>query len=357
MTVASRFWSGYPWRFVVTTLTGEVVTSLERLASNRTLTFKLNAPAVATGQVPSDDPRVNIPDVEVGLDAPHVSFADRLLFGFRREAINPADWVCRFGGILTQIEDSAQTDQPYSTFTAYDPWQYLFHRRLLDGTDPVGVDGLHYTMAGNLIVDDILTHSLAADGEMHIDWVIGDWDTTAVVDITFQQSTTVGEALSHLCQNHGMDIEFRPYYNAAQPGVCCLVYVHSEMGSVQDGAVFSWDQGRAVQSISRLLDGDQLANDVRYHYGQGGPAAAPAQDATSATRYGVYTSEQFFPGRTNEVDIDALAAFQLSLRKDGRRSVAITPSPLLAPKPFLDYGLGDRVPVYATTRLRQAIPA
>ena len=36
--------------------------------------------------------------------------------------------------------------------------------------------------------------------------------------------------------------------------------------------------------------------------------------------------------------------------------MTVSPNPLLSPKPFLDYGLGDRVPISATPRLRQAIP-
>jgi len=363
--LSQRFFAGYPWRFVVTLLTGETVTSLERLASGRTVTYRLNQPAVATGRVPSDDPRVNITDVEVGLDAPHVSFADRLLYGFRREATSPDSWVCRFAGLLTQIEDTADAGQPYSTFTAYDPWQYLFHRRLVDGTSDVGVDGLSFpAQAGNLIVEQILDAAIAVDGAAMVSYNAAGWDTTATLSgatitdpYVIQQGTSVGEALRQIVALGGMDIEFRPVYDPAQPGVCCTVHVHSQMGSVQDGAPFSWDVGRSVQTITSLLDGDQLSNDVRFHTGQGGPAVTPQVDATSQTRYGVYTAEAFWPAAPNQtLAVEARAQRQLQLRKQGRRSGRISPNPLLSPKPFLDYGLGDRVPVHATTRLRQAVP-
>ncbi len=60
--------------------------------------------------------------------------------------------------------------------------------------------------------------------------------------------------------------------------------------------------------------------------------------------------------QTQAVAVESMSDFQLSLRKDGKRTVKITPASLIAPIPLLEYGLGDRVPVYATDRLRQSIP-
>lgn len=356
MTGSIRFFQGFPWRFIVTTLDSETTTSLERLASNREVVFRLNQPAYTTGRVPSNDPRINIVDVEPGFDAPHLSFADRLMFGFRREAVDPSSWVCRFGGIVTQLEDQSGPNQPYSTYSAYDPWQYFFHRRVLDGTGDIGTTGLTYNAPGNEIVDDLLTNALT-DGDLHIDWDSGDWETTPTLEITFQQGTSLGAALQQVVQTGGIDIVFEPTYDpVANPGVCCTVMVYAQAGTTQDAAVFSWDVGRTVHQVTNLLDGENMANEVRYHNGQGGPLVTPQEDATSISRYGIYTTEQFFPAQVQDATVEAYAAWQLSLRSQGRRTVTLSPNPLLSPKPFLDYGLGDRVPVYATDRLRQAIP-
>lgn len=359
MALSVRFFQGFPWRFILTTLDTETVTSLERLASNRTVTFRLNQPAESRGQVPSWEPRINITDVEPGLDAPHLSFDDRLMYGFRREARNPDVWVVRFAGICTQLEDVAQTDNAVSNYTAFDPWQYLYHRKLWDGTGTVGEDGLEFSgVTGNEVVATILDAAIAGDGPAFIEYDAGTWDTTDTIEITFQQGTSVGDALRQLVQLGGMDIVFTPVYDpVTKPGVCCSVSVFTEAGTVQDGAVFSWDVGRSLTGISNLLDGDQLANEVLFHNGQGGPLVSPSsEDATSQSRYGVYTAEQFFPAQRDEQPVVAMADFQLSIRNQGRRTVSINPNPLLSPKPFLDYTLGDRVPVYATTNLRQAIP-
>ncbi len=355
--ISQRFSTGQPWRFVLTTLAGETVTSLERLASNRTVTFTLNQPAQTAGQVPSDDPRVNITDVEVGLDAPHLSFADRLIYGFRREQRNPDLWVCRFSGIPLQIEDAASSDQPYSNYTAYDPWQYLYGRALknFDGS-LVGVTGLSYSAtAGDLIVAELINNTITTDGECHVD--LGSFEATAAIDINFQQGTSVGDALKQLVQTGTLDIWFEPIYDTSKPGICCSVHVYAQKGTTQDSAPFAWDTSRFVNGISNLLDGAQLANTVQFYNGQGGPPVLPASvDASSVSRYGVWEAQQFFPAQIIPGPVMAMAALQLDLRKQGRRSVTITPNPLLSPKPFIDYSLGDKVPVYATTRLRQEIP-
>ncbi len=355
MTVSQRFFTGFPWRFILTTLGGETVTSLERLASNRTVTFSLNQPAQTAGQVPSDDPRVNITDVELGLDAPHLSFADRLIYGFRREQRNPDLWVCRFAGIPLQIEDAAQADQPYSNYTAYDPWQYLYQRKVMNGTGLVGPGGISWTgTRGDVIVQELLDNTIGVDGTAYIE--LGTFEATAQIDINLQQGSSVGDALKQLVQTGTLDIWFEPVYDTAKPGVCCTVHVYAQKGTTQDGAPFAWDTSRFVNGISNLLDGAQLANDVQFYNGQGGPPVTAAVDAASQARYGVWSTQQFFPAQTVVAAVEAMAALQLDLRKQGRRSVTITPNPLLSPKPFIDYSLGDKVPVYATTRLRQEIP-
>ncbi len=361
---SSRFYRGYLWRTIVTDLDSAPITCLERLSMNRTVTFGLNQPAVTAGQVPSDDPRVNIPVVETGLDAPSLSFNDRLVYMFRRENPGTAEpWRVRFAGICSQIEDTAQADQPYSNFTAYDPWQYLYSRAVKNGTSLVGPDGISWDdTRGDVIVREILENTIGVDGPCFIE-LADDWDETAQIDINFAQGTSVGDALKQLTLQGAaqtMDIIFTPVYDPVnKPGICATVHVYTQAGTVRDDAVMSWGVGRQVAAISDLLDGSQMANDVQYYNGQGGAPVTQQDDATSQARYGVYTTTQWFPAKTGAAGVayvEAIAALQLDLRKQGRRSVNLSPASLVAPIPLKDYGLGDKVPVYATDRLRQPIP-
>ncbi len=354
-----RFYLGYEWAELVTDRNTVSITGLSKLAANRTVTFALNKPAVATGIVPSDDPRVNLPHIESGPDAPSVSFNDRLYYMFRREAQGTgAPWVCRFAGVLEQIEDACQGDQPYSTYTAYDPWQYLFARPVMNGTNLVGPDGLSYTAThGNVIAKQLVDHTIGLHGDVYIDTDSGTFETTEAIDINFQQGISVGAALQQLAQTGTLDIVMDPVYDpSGMPGICCIMNVYVQAGVTRADAVFSWDVGRSLTGISSMVDGDLMANTVQFFNGQGGPAVTPAHDASSAARYGWWETQQFFPAQTEAVAVESMAEFQLSLRKQGHRTVTLSPNPLISPIPLLEYGLGDRVPVYATSRLRQSLP-
>lgn len=349
----ARFYRGYPWRFLVTDLDGVAVTGLDRLAMNPQMLFKLNAPAEVRSGVPSDDPRVNLDGPE---GDPSVNFGDRLIYGFRREAPDVGEpWVCRFGGVMTQIEDSAPGEQPYSSFTAHDPWQLLFHRKLWDGTTDPPATGYAFTATpGNDIVATIVQNSIDMDGTVYLNF--GTFDTTPDLNITFQQGTSVGAALQQLVATGSLDVVIEPFYDVADPGVVGSINVYTQAGDDNPGAVMSWDIGRSIQSPSVLYDGGQLFNDIRFHNGQGGPAVTPSEDTASQTKYGVHTLERFFPAQIDQTTVEAFSDYVLSLTKQGKRTATLTPSSLLAPIPLLDYGLGDRVPVYASDRLRQEIP-
>jgi hypothetical protein len=355
-----RFYRGDPWRALITDRDTNAITALDKLAANRTITYTLNKPAETAARVPSDDPRVNLPTVSgTVLGPPSVSFNDRLAYLFRREAQGTgAPWVCRFAGVVEQIEDQANEEQPYSTFTAHDPWQYLFARPVMNGTALVGPHGISWTATrGSVIAKQIVDATIGLHGPCYIDTDLGTFeDTNVIAKFTIQQSTSVGAALQQLCALGGMDIIMDPVYDpVGLPGICVIMNVYIQAGSVRPDAVFSWDRGRAVQGISNLTDGDLMANTVQFFNGQGGPPVTPAFDSDSEAQFGWWETQQFFPAQIQRVAVEAMAEFQLGLRKQGKRTVTVTPQSLIAPIPLLEYGLGDEVPVYATSRLRQPI--
>jgi len=104
-----------------------------------------------------------------------------------------------------------------------------------------------------------------------------------------------------------------------------------------------------------LFDGLGRANVVQFYNGQGGSAVTQQTDAASISTYGEYWAQQFFPAQTEASAVVAIAAQQLELRKDVKQTLTINPAPTRAPEPFVDYGLGDRVPVWASNRLRQPV--
>jgi hypothetical protein len=118
---------------------------------------------------------------------------------------------------------------------------------------------------------------------------------------------------------------------------------------------------RAVAQIERMHDGTpgSFFNKVQYFAGQGGPPVpltGPLVNAESVAAFGSYWAQQFFPALTNTdptgAAVLALARQALVLAKQGKRTLTVTPTPERAPVPFLAYDVGDRVPVYASSRLR-----
>lgn len=357
-----RFYFGYEWAELVTDLDSVALTGLSKLAAGRTINYGLNKPATTSARVPSDDPRVNA-GVLIGTGpdfAPSVNYNDRLLYLFRREAQGTgAPWVCRWAGLVEQIEDAAQDDQPYSALTGYDPWQYLYARPVMNGSALVGPDGISWSATqGSVIAKQIVDATISLHGPCHIDTDSGVFEATIPIDINFQQSLSVGAALQQLAATGTLDIVMEPVYDPdGRPGICVVMNVYAQAGANLPAQVFSWDVGRAVQGVSALYDGDLMANTVQFFNGQGGRPVTPAHDPDSEARYGWWEAQQFFPQQTKVVAVESMAEFQLDLRKQGKRTVQVVPSSLLAPVPLLDYGLGDRLPVYATSRLRQPLPA
>jgi hypothetical protein len=358
------------WRFVVLDLvTFETLSFLDVVATGRAVNYTLDAPTQAQLVVPSDDPEVSIPWPDPDSD-PFLTEGSRVLVGMRRDGIYPEVWTPRFSGIIMQLEDTAQSDIAYSHVTAFDPWQYLLSRPVCnaDGTLP-GTNGISFSATDvDVIIGTLLANTIANQGMCGIDMGVayngtsfydGTVETCPAVDINFQQGTSVGQAWSQLTAQNDCDIILTPIYDPVnRPGYMVQANVYTQAGTERDDAIFAWDlPSRSLVQISRLQDGTLRANKVKFFAGQGGSATGgqsiPVQtDAASVAKYGEYWRQQFFPGQTVASIVQLLAASELAISKTGRLTVTISPAPERSPIPFDDYWLGDRVPVYASSKLR-----
>lgn len=361
------------WRFVVGDLvTFETLSFLDKLATQRSATFTLNQAASAEGVVPSDNPEINIPWPTIDAD-PFLTEGSRVLWGLRKEG-SPNVWVIRFAGIIMQLEDTAQSDNAYSHYTAYDPWQYLLSRPVCnaDGSLP-GPNGISFSGERvDVIAATLLGNTIFNQGQCGIDagaayggtgFYDGTIDAPTTLDINFQQGTSVGQAWTQLCNLNICDIVLLPIYDPKnRAGYLCQFNIASQWGSDRDDAIFAWDRpSRSLVGLQRTISGTERANVVKFFAGPGGSATGgqtigPSQDTASIAKYGQYWRQQFFPSQ-NIVDVvSALADTQLAYSRNGRTTVVFSPAPERSPIPFTDYYLGDRVPVYASNRFRAPIP-
>lgn len=376
----ARFYEAPDWRFVVAGLGGGTKTFLDRICWNRQVTYTLGGSAEFQGDVPSDNPEVNILTAGV----PFVTFNNRLIYGFRRENPNPGvlpPWVCRYAGILDTPNDECQpsSDQAITHITAHDPWTYLNHRPVVldDGTLP-GNKGVTITGKGPAVARQLLFNAIAAADpaapfaaqNCFIDagqtaFYTGHIGTSMpTTTFNFRQGMSVGEAWTQIVQTGNCDIVLTPIYDPGnRPGFLCQFNGYELAGSIKHAAIFSWDKaGRSLLGINRLQDGSAMGNVGQGYLGQGGaprPRTAGQQtNAASIAKYGDYWLQQAFPAMSLDTGgpiVDAIMQAQVQLAAAGRTSVTVDLTPEFSPIPFEEFYLGDQVPLWASNNLRAPI--
>ena len=364
--IGQRFFEAYPWRFIVTDLDSVTLTWIERLATQKSVTFGRNVPTIIEGTVPADHPEVNI--LADDGDA-FVAEGNRLVYGFRREApagTGEAPWVCRAAGVILDLRDAAAEDgAPQTRFVAYDPWKYLYRRPVLtsgpSGGEQLQEDGLDYIGAtANEIIIDQFEINEDVYGPFFIDYgqlgaYGGTIETTEEIEsINFQRGCSLGEMLDILVATGTVDIELTPAYE--KPGILCDLSIWESQGSFRPNAPFGWDMfPKNVVSIERAIDGLQRANTIQYYAGQGGPPVPEHDDTASLAKFGRYYEQRFWPGQESVAAVEWMAIIALRNLKDGLITYSCSPAAERAPIPLVEYAIGDTVPLWASSRLRQLL--
>jgi hypothetical protein len=448
--VSSRFYvpaysNGDPivpadWRFVVTTLAGETLTFLDRIAENRTITYTLNASATATLDVPSDNPEI-YKQID---DEPFVTQGDKLLYGFRREAIitteTPYPWVCRFAGVLSQLNDeiTSNTDVPTTHISAFDPLGFLATVPVFNIAQPgdpstqgqlPGSNGVSYsTLTADQVLIDLLSNmvvgvdnileawgadsttcgpnafdDLTTPGEgswaskfAYTNWgqsnpanLIGDpyssfytgtiQTANVPININFAQGSSIADAINQLTEAGYIDVIFEPIYDPVnQPGILCQLSIYAWTGTTEPGypngytgagqyqynSQFAWDMpGKSLLGVNRMKDGTQLATIGIGYTGSGGApvagitgSSATALSCAALNKFGPYFLQTFYTtALATQTVVGLLTIAQIRLQSRGLDTTTIDPAQEFAPRPFRDYYLGDRVPVYASQLFREPI--
>lgn len=351
------------WRILLGNSNGRILSLLENRSTDRTFQYDLDQPWEHSALVASDDPEINIPFPDPDSPA-FLTNNMRKIWALRRERAASPPYVCRWAGIVMTLEDMG-ADAVTTRYTAYDSWQYLMSRpiRVPDTTFAIpGPDGITFTDArASDIALDFLAATVAMDGDVFIDASdMGLIEATDVIpgDINFARDTSVGEAWQQLCATGTIDIILRPIFDPdSRPGVLSELIIKKQAGVVQYNSVFGWGMGpRNIVQLSRVIDGTQLANTVQFYTGDD-VAATEQVDLDSIADFGVYWNQQTISdAQASEVDLVSQLAFEeLVKRTRGVRTVEFDAVPERAPIPFLDYGPGDWVPVWANRNFREKL--
>lgn len=372
------------WRWLITDLDGVSITFLDKLASDRVITPKLNEPLELSGTVPSDSPEINILHTD---NFPFLAEGVRQLYAFRREDDSPPYYNIRGSTLILQTGDASSTGDARTRFTAWDPWQYMFYRPLIY----VNVEFCNYIpRKGQTFTDwhpiDLITSWLycglsnsdtTAPGaalQYFIDWgqtgfYTGtmEYGLKTLKGFTVEPGTSLGQAIQDLCSTGYCDVVLEPIYDPVnRPGILCQMSIYEQdptdsrtgAGTFNYSAQFSWDQpGRNLVGFDDLFDGTQRANLIGYRSGQAGAFVlndlfgVPIYEPASVITYGEYWAELAIAAQNVQEGyaVQALAAEQLDLRKNFKQTLTVNPAPERAPEPFVDYTIGDRVPVFIGT--------
>jgi hypothetical protein len=377
----TRFFEGFPWRFVFSAIdvtdpdnpvVVETTSWADGLLTNRQLAFALGQSSSIEADVWPDDIRVN----EVWTDGyPRIAQTKRMVWAFRREGGTPP-WVCRAAGMLMSPSDDGGPDIPVTHFVAYDPRTYLGARPAMnaDGSLP-GPNGFLMVDTGDQVALTMLANTIANEGSVFIDAGVayggtsfygGTIETTADVAMTISAGQSVADVWDALEQAGNCDIILTPIYDPInRPGYTHELSIYALAGSDKPSVVMAWDLlNRCLNRIERVHDGTpgNFFDKVQAYAGQGGvpvPAAGPLTNSAAVTDFGSWWLMQFFPSMLSTdptaAAVLALATQALELAKQGRRTLTLDVTTELAPRVFNAYGLGDRINVHATRRMRAAI--
>jgi hypothetical protein len=362
-------------RFVVTDLSGTITTWLDTLVLDATNVRSLNQPAIIDLSVRPNVRRVN----GIFTDGyPRLAQSNRLLYHFIHERHTPP-WRCRGAGVIMSPEDQGDANVPTSHVVAYDPWQYAMGRPAFINTtgDLPPQDGFLYPATrGGVIVATLLLNAIESEGYgLFIDagpdyggtvyWG-GVIEDTPVIDYTVQQGTSVGDNWNQLLTAGqdpdggpgGVDIVLDPIWDPMfRPGYTHELSVYNLAGTNLPGAPQGWGAfNRSSTTADRQHDGTPGAfiNVAAFAPGQGTPLdiGAIVENLSSVGVYQPYWQQQWFPSEVSAVAVAAMAQQALSLQKQGKRTFTLAPDPVRSESPFLDYNLGDHIPVITDNSLR-----
>ena len=380
------------WRWLVTDLAGAGITTLDKLATERTVTPMLNAPMQITGTVPSDDPSVNSLHTD---NLPFLAEGVRQLYCFRRESDVVPYYTIRGAGLILQTDDASRSEDARTRFTAWDPWQYLMASQLFytdgEGCFSLPRKGQDFPVFTNAFADEVILDWLYcsyyqyssypfspgapdASANFFLDW--GQYAGGAYYGGTIESSpmigtlhlapgTSLGQGLQEMAATGCCDIVITPIYDPVnRPGILGELSIYAQDPNDPDSgagrrnyeAVFAWDRpGRSLVGFDDLIDGSERANYIQFRTGLAGAKMYPAVwNDGSIGRYGGYYTEQTFTGGSKVFAdfVASLAAEQLVLRADYKQTLTVNPAPERSPEPFVDYYIGDTVPVFIGTAQR-----
>jgi hypothetical protein len=326
---------------------GTFIATIDPYVMSREMVFDMNRPCSVSGKIAANNSVINATH---GDGYPVLSCGDRTLKCYRFES---GSWVIRFAGIIWQVSDEGEEDTAYTSFTAFDPWQFLF-KRMIRRND------------GNLKKTVTLANNAAAAIKRHIDKTIEfagpcyiDTDDgffePALVYLTMQyEQDYLGRAFIEVCETGTVDVIMEPVDRT--DGILVSASAVEQRGSDVSGSVsVEYDTGdRTAKQWSRDLDMETAANQITNFNGSKKKFSFQ-EDTDSQDRFGILEDCRVLTDIEHQDALDALTSQELAERKNPRENVQVVPFPRSTASPFTGFFLGDFISVSCSDQAREAV--
>jgi hypothetical protein len=337
------------WRWDLCDRYGVVIQTLDPYVMGREMIFDLNRPCSVAGRVASNNAVINATYVD---GFPYLSPGNRTLKCWRYEG---GSWVLRFAGIVWQVSDEGDTDTSYTSFTAFDPWQFLF-RRMIRRNDGNLKKTVHLANNAAAAVKRHLEKTIEYAGACYIDPDDVDaYFQPLLVYLTMEyEQEYLGRAFIDVTDTGVVDVRLNPVDRT--DGILCIPTAVETYGSDKTLITFQYDIGdRVAMGWERTLDMDQVANSITNFTGKKKAAPVFVEDSDSQLTYGVMEDAKVFTEIQHTDALTALSNMELAERKDPRELIQAVPLPETGAVVFEDYFLGDTVTVETSNSAREAV--
>ncbi len=229
---------------------------------------------------------------------------------------------------------------------------------------PAGaVDDDALTVSGGDLLQQMIDNTIANDGPMGIS-TAGTFNTTVppALDVSFALTdwpTRIADIAALLFAAGAVDAMLAPTAAAGEPQA--VLSGLNAAGSDLSGSIsFEWGTGLKNASHVRHVESmDDFANVIRFFLGprvqpnrwkgsiDASTSGITTDPTTSQSVYGNYVDYPVFDSRGTENTVREIYKrifnSELAYRMEPRQTLFLTPQAGLAPEPFDDYNLGDRV--------------
>lgn len=295
------------------------------MATNRSITYQLNQPAVASFDIPVTHPA-----------AAYTMPGSMYLKAYREYPAGTRS--LRFYGPVWADETSTGSGLNSTRVTCMDPLIYLskrFTSAAFTATD-----------RGSIIKTVVDTANTLNDTGILTDPSYISTSTTLTADYSQEHPTILDLIGQYSDALDGCDTAVVPQELSA--GKIGKLYVYARQGSAKTSAIFGYGSATINNclSMNRTRNAANITNDV---YGQGDASYSEWQNATSQNAYRRLVEFISFSGETNEANLSVRTQRYLDTHKDPDAVAehSVTPGPR-APRLFTDFVVGDTVPLHCS---------